>query len=219
MCCQPCMYGDGSTAVETPPSTQTGEAQHFGSTTFGQNGLSKRSTYLPTVRQSSRPLYLVEVVSDCWSSTWLFTRCSSPTQHSRLAHLFRPAMASTASMAHLNLLQPSITSETSEPGGHGRGRQQCRRELIYSLKMSVWAMPGWLATPPLNSPFVLPADVEPLCFLPVLAIYPQASNNVLAALLMCLKRSGPNRIPPYHRVTTTTCTRSPGWRVGGPHMA
>lgn len=44
--------------------------------------------------------------------------------------------------------------------------------------------------------------------LTVEAVYPSSTRMFLAQLLMCLKRSGPNRIPPYHRDTTTITLRT-----------
>lgn len=40
------------------------------------------------------------------------------------------------------------------------------------------------------------------------AVYPSSTRMFLAQLLMCLKRSGPNKIPPYHRDTTTMTLRT-----------
>lgn len=44
--------------------------------------------------------------------------------------------------------------------------------------------------------------------LTVEAAYPSSTRMFLAQLLMCLKRSGPNKIPPYHRDTTTMTLRT-----------
>lgn len=44
--------------------------------------------------------------------------------------------------------------------------------------------------------------------LTVEAVYPSCARMLLAQLLMCLKRSGPNKIPPYHRDTTTMTLRT-----------
>lgn len=40
------------------------------------------------------------------------------------------------------------------------------------------------------------------------AVYPSSTRMFLAQLLMCLKRSGPNKMPPYHRDTTTITFRT-----------
>lgn len=40
------------------------------------------------------------------------------------------------------------------------------------------------------------------------AVYPSSTSMFLAQLLICLKRSGPNKIPPYHRETTTMTLRT-----------
>lgn len=44
--------------------------------------------------------------------------------------------------------------------------------------------------------------------LTVKAVYPSSTRMFLAQLLMCLKRSGPNKIPPYHRDTITNTLRT-----------
>lgn len=44
--------------------------------------------------------------------------------------------------------------------------------------------------------------------LTVEAVYPSSTRMFLAQLLMCLKRSGPSKIPPYHRDTTTMTLRT-----------
>lgn len=44
--------------------------------------------------------------------------------------------------------------------------------------------------------------------LTVEAACPSSTRMFRAQLLMCLKRSGPNRIPPYHLETTTRTLRT-----------